>query len=77
MCTASGDRPGYNNALVETINGYTKPKLSIKGACGKALEEVEYATLEWVDWFGHCRLLEPIGNIPLAEYEILYYEQNE
>ena len=39
------------------------------------LEAVEFATLEWVDWFNHRRLLEPIGYMPPAEYEARYYEQ--
>jgi len=41
------------------------------------LDEVEYATLEWVDWFNNRRILEPIGNIPPAEYELMYYQQLE
>ena len=41
------------------------------------MDEVEYATLEWVDWLNNRRLLEPIGNIPPAEYEKLYYEKTE
>lgn len=40
-------------------------------------ESVEFATLEWVDWFNHRRLLKPIGNIPPAEAEALYYAQIE
>jgi len=36
---------------------------------------VELATLEWVDWFNHRRLLEPIGNMPPAEAEAIYYQQ--
>ena len=40
----------------------------------KNLESVEFATLEWVDWFNHRRLLEPIGNVPPAEREAMYYE---
>ena len=39
----------------------------------RAFEAVEYATLEWVDWFNHRRLLEPIGNIPPAEAEERYF----
>ena len=39
------------------------------------LEAIEYATLEWVDWFNHCRLLEPIGNVPPAEPASAYYLQ--
>ncbi len=40
----------------------------------RSLEEVEFATLEWVDWFNNRRLLEPIGDIPPAEFEAMYYE---
>ena len=39
------------------------------------MEAVEYATLEWVDWFNHRRLLEPIGDVPPAELEAAYYRQ--
>ena len=44
--------------------------------CGRllfAIDDVEYATLEWVDWFNNRRLLAPIGNVPPAEYEQMYY----
>ena len=41
------------------------------------IEAVEFATLEWVDWFNNRRLLEPIGNIPPAEFEMLYYQRQE
>ena len=41
------------------------------------MEAVEFATLEWVDWFNHRRLLEPIGNIPPAEAEANYYAAKE
>ena len=43
----------------------------------RKIEKVEYATLEWVDWFNNRRLLEPIGNIPPAEFENQYYAQIE
>lgn len=43
----------------------------------RTLEAVEFATLEWVDWFNHRRLFEPIGNIPPAEAEARYYAQAE
>jgi transposase InsO family protein len=43
----------------------------------KNIDEVEYATLDWVDWFNNRRILEPIGNIPPAEYELMYYQQLE
>jgi transposase InsO family protein len=41
----------------------------------RSFEQVEFATLEWVDWFNNRRLLEPIGNIPPAEAEARYYAQ--
>ena len=43
----------------------------------KTVDEVEYATLDWVDWFNNRRILEPTGNIPPAEYELMYYQQLE
>jgi putative transposase len=43
----------------------------------RSFEAVEFATLEWVDWFNHRRLLEPIGNVPPAEAEARYYAQAE
>ena len=67
----------YDNALAETINGLYKTESIHKRAPWKTVDEVEYATLEWVDWFNNRRLLEPIGNIPPAEYEKLYYDQTE
>ena len=63
----------YDNALAETINGLYKTEVIRKRGPWRNLEAVEYATLEWVDWFNHRRLLEPIGNVPPAEAEALYY----
>ncbi len=62
----------YDNALAETINGLYKAELIWPNGPWRNFEEVEFATLEWVDWFNHRRLLEPIGNIPPAEFEALY-----
>jgi len=67
----------YDNALAETINGLYKTEVIRKDGPWRGIDPVEYATLEWVDWFNNKRLLEPIGNIPPAEYEMMYYEQNE
>ena len=67
----------YDNALAETINGLYKTEIIRKRGPWKTIEEVEYATLEWVDWFNSRRLLEPIGNIPPAEFERQYYAQIE
>ena len=65
----------YDNALAETINGLYKTELIHRRAPWKTREAVELATLEWVDWFNHSRLLEPIGYIPPAEAEANYYQQ--
>ena len=63
----------YDNALAETINGLYKAEVIHRRGPWKSFEAVEFATLEWVDWFNHRRLLEPIGNIPPAEAEERYY----
>jgi putative transposase len=63
----------YDNALAETINGLYKTEVIRRRGPWKSIEDVEYATLEWVDWFNNRRLLEPIGYIPPAEFEQEYY----
>ena len=63
----------YDNALAETINGLYKTEIIHPNGPWRSLEEVEFATLEWVDWFNNRRLFEPIGYIPPAEFEQLYY----
>jgi putative transposase len=70
---STGD--SYDNALAETINGLYKAELIHRRAPWKTRESVELATLEWVSWFNHHRLLEPIGYIPPAEAEANYYRQ--
>ena len=65
----------YDNALAETINGLYKAELIHRRAPWKTKEAVELATLEWVAWFNHHRLLEPIGYIPSAEAEANYLRQ--
>ena len=65
----------YDNALDETINGLYKAELIHRRAPWKTVESLELATLEWVTWFNHQRLLEPIGYIPPAEAEDQYYLQ--
>lgn len=67
----------YDNALAETINGLYKTEVIRQRGPWKNIDEVEYATLGWVDWFNNRRILEPIGNIPPAEYELMYYQQLE
>ena len=63
----------YDNALAETINGLYKAEVIHRRGPWRSFEAVEYATLRWVDCFNHRRLLEPIGNIPPAEAEALFY----
>jgi transposase InsO family protein len=63
----------YDNALAETINGLYKAEVIHRRGPWRSFEAVEFATLEWVDWFNNRRLLEPIGNIPPAEAEALFY----
>lgn len=65
----------YDNAMAETINGLYKAELIHRQAPWKTKEAVELATLEWVAWFNHHRLLEPIGHVPPAEFEANYYRQ--
>ena len=65
----------YDNALAETIIGLFKAEVIRRKGPWRTLEAVEFATLTWVDWFNHRRLLEPIGYVPPAEYEARYYEQ--
>jgi putative transposase len=65
----------YDNALAETIIGLYKTEVIRKRGPWKHLGAVEFATLEWVDWFNHRRLLQPIGDRPPAEREAQYYQQ--
>jgi transposase InsO family protein len=63
----------YDNALAETINGLYKAEVIHRRGPWRSFDAVEYATLEWVDWFNTRRLLEPIGNVPPAEAEANFY----
>jgi transposase InsO family protein len=67
----------YDNALAESIIGLFKTEVIRRPGPWKSLEAVEFATLEWVDWFNNRRLLEPIGNIPPAEAEARYYASQQ
>ena len=67
----------YDNALAETINGLYKAEVIHRLGPWRNSDAVEYATLEWVDWFNNRRLLEPIGNVPPAEFEQAYYCQQD
>jgi transposase InsO family protein len=67
----------YDNALAETINGLYKAEVIWRRGPWRNFGAVEFATLEWVDWFNDKRLLEPIGSIPPAEAEARYYAQHD
>ena len=67
----------YDNALAETINGLVKAEIIHRRGPWRSFGAVEYATLEWVDWFNNRRLPEPIGNIPPAEAEANFYASLE
>ena len=64
----------YDNALAETIIGLYKTELIHRRGPWRNVESVEFATLEWVHWFNHRRILEPIGNVPPAELEAAYHQ---
>ncbi|MCQ3802680.1 MAG: integrase core domain-containing protein [Acidimicrobiia bacterium] len=66
----------YDNALAESVIGLYKTELIRNKGPWRNLDQVEYATLEYVDWFNHRRLLEPIGDIPPAEKEANYHHQH-
>jgi len=63
----------YDNALAETINGLYKAEVIRPNGPWRGIEEVEFATLEWVDWSNNTRLLEPIGHVPPSEFEQTHY----
>jgi transposase InsO family protein len=67
----------HDNALAETVIGLFKTEVIRRRGPWRSLGAVEYATLEWVDWFNHRRPLEPIGNMPPAEAEARYHARLE
>ena len=67
----------YDNALAESVIGLYKTEVIRRRGPWRGLEEVEYATLEWVDWYNTRRLLEPIGYVPPLEHETNYYQEQQ
>ncbi len=67
----------FDNALAETVIGLFKTEVIRRQGPWRTLEAVEYATLAWVDWFNHRRLLEPIGFVPPVEAEAAFYQRLE
>jgi transposase InsO family protein len=67
----------YDNALAESVIGLYKTEVIRRKGPWRSFDDVEYATLEWVDWYNTKRLFGPIGLIPPAEHELNYYRENE
>jgi len=67
----------YDNALAESIIGLFKTEVIHRRGPWRSTDAVEYATLEWVDWFNNRRLLGPIGDVPPIEFELAYHRQRE
>jgi transposase InsO family protein len=65
----------YDNALAETINGLYKTEVIRRSGPWRSVDDIEFATLKWVDWFNNRRLLEPLGYVPPVEFEAAYYQQ--
>ena len=77
QCSVGTTGDSYDNALAESVIGLFKTEVIYSRGPWKSIDPVEYATLEWVDWFNHRRLLGPIGSVPPAEFEQAYYDQLE
>ena len=75
-CLVGSVGDAYDNALAETVNGLYKTEVIRRRGPWRSLEDVEFATLEWVHWFNNKRLLEPIGWTSPAEYEKAYYRDH-
>jgi putative transposase len=75
QCSVGTTGNSYDNALAESIVRLFKTEVIHARGPWKSIDPVEYATLEWVDWFNHPRLLSPIGDVPPAEFEQAYYDQ--
>ena len=67
----------FDNALAETINGLYKTELIKPRGPWRTVDQVEYATAEWVDWFNHRRLYECCGDIPPTDLEAAYYREHQ
>jgi putative transposase len=72
---STGD--SYDNALAQSIIGLFKTEVIRCRGPWRHVDSVEFATLEWVDWFNNRRLLEPIGDVPPVEFEQMYYQRQE
>ena len=74
QCSVGSVGDSYDNALAESVIGLYKTEVIRRRGAWRNIDAVEYATLEWIDWFTHRRLLEPLGYVPPAEFEQMYYQ---
>ena len=74
QCSVGSPGDSFDNALAESVIGLYKTEVIRRKGPWRNIDAVEYATLEWVDWFTHRRLLEPLGYVPPAEFEETYYQ---
>jgi putative transposase len=65
----------YDNGLAETVIGLFKTEVIHRQGPWRDVEQVEFATLAWVDWYNRRRLFEPLGHVPPVEYEAAYYRR--
>ena len=70
---SAGD--SYDNALAESVIGLFKTEVIRRRGPWRGVEDVEFATLEWVAWYNDARLLAPLGYVPPAEFEQAYYDR--
>jgi len=74
--TSVGSRgDSFDNALAESVIGLYKTECARNGGVPRGFDDLELRTLEWIDWWNHRRLLEPIGDVPPAEAEAAFYSQ--
>src|SRR5262249_30724631 len=77
MASVGNVRDSYDNALAETVIGLFKTEVIRRSGPWRTVDDVEFATLEWVHWFNNRRLLEPIGYLPPVEFEEAYYRNQQ
>jgi putative transposase len=76
-CSVGTTGDSYDNALAESVIGLYKTELFRRQGPWRTIDDLEIATLEWVDWYNHRRLHTACDNLPPAEYEALYYQEKE
>ena len=65
----------YDNAMAESVIGLFKAEVIHRLGPWRGVEDVEFATFDWVAWFNGSHLFEPLGYVPPAEFEQAYYDR--